>query len=263
MDKIFFVIMAGLLLSVLGLCGCVNDSNSEVFSDISFKDLSLTTRCGYDDDTFYRNAVLEASVNVSNTGVSSKTVPVEFRIDDQLIDKKQVKVNASETKQVRFTTLKDSFEQFPLEDVGLDDAGVYEVTVGLVSTNLTVNEPVFTISDVDVEWKGSDEGYKPWITLRVSNPLENRFFMGGSFAVVTGTGIYQGSVDSFEFIKGETSESGYYPFPGNAEADVTIACYEINSDRSDGSDVTLSSLRVYVGFPWLDYTGGIIGEQRF
>ena len=252
-----------MLLCVCVFLGCLDESKNNNSKLMVFDNLKVTTRCGYGNDTVYRDSVLVVSVNITNTDVTSGKISVQFFLDDIVEDEKQVFLNASEQKTIVFTNLKPSYTQFPLQELDLNTTGIHTVHVGPLSTNITVFPPPLTVDIQSVEWKMTNDYWIPWISLRVHNPTKTYFYLGGSFAVVTDEGSFEGSIESWNLLKESEEPFGYYRFPHNNTAEVVISCYELQSTNDQGSDILLQGIRIYEGFPWLDQTGGIIGEIFF
>ena len=252
-----------LLLGSIFFCGCLEEEENNTDPDLLvFNNLSVGTRSGYTEE-FYRNSVLEVSVSVTNKDVKPGSFTIKMYIDNFEVDSKTVWFNASEDKTIKFTTLDEQYSQFPLEDRYLNTTGLHTIRVGSISKNITVLSPPVVVNIKSLEWKESDGVWEPWISLRVRNTADRHFYLGGSFAVKTSEGIFQGYVESWNLLVGETNNTGYYRFPADAIADVEIVCHDLQSNVTGGSDIRFDSVRVYAGFPWMDFTGGIIGEADF
>lgn len=255
----FRISLVFFLICLLFCCGCIDNEENGEMTQFQIKITEISSRCGY-HDVIYKDSVVEVTVDVFNPTVNKGVKTIHFSIDDVIKDSKTVTLNASEEKTVRFTTLQETYEEFPLENIHLDTVGIHQVTVGNKSKNFTVYPPVLEVRLDVVEWRESVQGYIPFIRLRVENPSDSFFFLGGSFGVLTAEGIYEGRVDEWDLIKGVVNQTGYYKLPSSGIVDVTVACYSLISSFPDGSDVSLEKMMIYAGFPWLDFTGGIIGE---
>ena len=249
------------LISSLLLSGCVDEKPTADEELLVIDQVSVETRSGYSDD-FFIDSVVELTAVVTNKDVSPGSKTLQLRIDDMVVDEQTVTVNASEDKTVKLTNVELSESDFPLIIKGLNSSGLHSVCVNEVCTNITVLDPPLDVSVKSVEWKKDDEGWQPFITLRLRNNFDSYFYLGDSFGLVVDDTVFQGSVESWEIIVGDRNRSGFYPLPADAVADVLITSFDVVSMDGDGSDVNLTGVRVYAGLPWMDATCGIIGETK-
>ena len=255
------VFMLFLVLNSILFSGCTEDEPSVDSDMFLFDNLEVKTRCSY-DDTIYRDSVLEISVRLTNEDVNAGSYNVKLFIDDYLEDNETVMLEGSESKTIMLTNLDSYDSNLIISGLRLNETGIHRIIVGNISENISVSPPVLIVDVKDVKWTEQDEGYKPWITLQVQNPTDKHFYLGGSFAIGTKEGIYQADVEEWALIVGYVNNTGYYKIPGYGVADVVIMGYDVVSDYPDGHDVHLDFIRIYAGFPWLDFTGGIIGEAE-
>lgn len=249
------------VLTSIFFAGCITENSSNNSDNFILSNIEVNTRCGY-DNTIYRDSVLDVSVTVTNKDVNPGNYEVNFYIDDYWGDKETVFLNASEGKTITLTNLDKSTNEFSFEGLHLNTTGNHTITVGNISRNITVSPPVLDITIQNFEWKQQNQGYIPSFNLRVRNPTDKHFFLGRSFGIVTDDNILEASVEEWDLIFGYVNTTGFYKIPEDGIADVTIICYDIVADFPDGSDTELEFIRIFAGFPWLDFTAGIIGEIK-
>ena len=239
--------------------GCFDQSDQLDTNSFQIEIVEINTRCGY-HNVIYRDSVLNVVARISNPDVKPGSMKISFFIDEFLEETKTISLNESEERLVTFSNIDENYVFFPLPGLHLDTAGGQVITVGDVSMNITVHDPVLDVSLKSLEWKTGVEGYNPWLTLEIVNPTNYTFYLGGSFGLVTDEAIYAADVESWQVVSGVESETGFYKLESDATVAVEIARFELSSSQLDGSDVSIENLYVYAGFPWLDFTGGIIGE---
>jgi len=253
---IFFILMLSILLS-----GCLQDEEQADPNLLVLDSLQVTTRSGYTNET-YKNSVLEVFITATNKDVVSGIFTLTLYIDDERVDEKIVLLNASEDKTVKLTNLNLSSSGFPLIIKGLNTTGNHTVRVNNVSKNIVVQEPPVEVDIQTIDWIEAENGWRPWITLEVYNTANTLFYLGQSFAIETSNEIFLGTIESWELIHGDENLTGFYPLPPNGLSEVELTSYDLLSNKADGSDIILERVIVYAGFPWMDATAGIIGEQK-
>lgn len=250
-----------LFLSLSFFSGCTEEQEQADPDMLVLDSLQVTTRSGYTEE-FYKDSVLEVFITATNKDIHPGTFSLTLYIDDEAVDEKKVLLNASEDKTVKLTNINLTASGFPLRIMGMDTTGDHVIRVNNVSTTITVQEPPVDVDIQTIDWRETDQGWRPWITLEVYNTADTLFYLGKSFAINTSEDIYLGTIESWEIILGEDNQTGFYPLPPESVAEVEFTSYELLSNNADGSDIRLKSIIVYAGFPWMDATAGIIGEQK-
>lgn len=250
-----------LFLSLTLFSGCTEEQEQADPSMLVLESLQVTTRSGYTEE-FYKDSVLEVFITATNKDIHPGTFTLTLFVDDKVVDEKNVLLNASEDKTVKLTNIELTSSGFPLTIKGIDTVGTHSIRINNVSTTITVQEPPVEVDIQTIEWRETDQGWRPWITLEVYNTADTLFYLGKSFAINTSEEIYLGTIESWEIILGDDNQTGFYPLPPESVAEVEFTSYDLTSNNAEGSDIHLESIIVYAGFPWMDATAGIIGEQK-